>query len=84
MREAQMGDGAIEDSEDCECGLAASRIRPRPEGDLRYPMKLIATGAASCLDCHSPYDSQHVMRQFGWVSVFRKIAFALCSLKAAT
>src|SRR5712692_1249745 len=24
------------------------------------------------------------MGQFGWVSVFRKIAFALCSLKAAT
>src|SRR6202023_1225830 len=24
------------------------------------------------------------MSQFGWVSVFRKIAFALCSLKAAT
>jgi hypothetical protein len=23
------------------------------------------------------------MGQFGWVSVFRKIAFALCSLKAA-
>jgi hypothetical protein len=24
------------------------------------------------------------MGQFGWLSVFRKIAFAFCSLKAAT
>jgi hypothetical protein len=59
-------------------------FRPRTECDLRAAMKLIATGTASRLDCHSAHDSHHVMGQFGWVSVFRKIAFALCSLKAAT
>ena len=59
-------------------------FRPRTECDLRDAMKLIATGAAGCLDCHSAHDSHHVMGQFGWVSVFRKIAFPLCSLKAAT
>ena len=58
--------------------------RPRTECDLRDAMKLIASGAASCLHCHSAHDSRHGMGQFGWVSVFRKIAFALCSLKAAT
>jgi hypothetical protein len=36
------------------------------------------------LNCHSAHDSHYVVGQFGWVSVFRKIAFALCALKAAT
>ena len=59
-------------------------FRPCSECDLRDAMKLIATGPASCLDCHSADDRHHVMSQFGWGSGFRKIAFALCSLKAAT
>src|SRR5437660_191159 len=59
-------------------------FRPRTQCDLRDATKLIATGAASCLDCHSAHDSHHIMGQFGWVSIFRKIAFALCSLKAMT
>src|SRR5205823_9233380 len=59
-------------------------FRPRTQCDLRDATKLIATGAASCLDCHSAHDSHHVTGQFGWVSTLRKIAFAFCSLKAAT
>jgi hypothetical protein len=45
---------------------------------------LIATGAVSSLDRHSSQHSHHVTGQFGWVGVWRKITFPLCSLKAAT
>jgi hypothetical protein len=36
----------------------------------------MATGVARRLDCHSAHYSHRVVGEFGWVSVFRKIAFA--------
>jgi hypothetical protein len=43
---------------------------------------LIGTGAVGSLDRHSLQHSHHVTGQFGWISVFREIAFPLCALKA--
>jgi len=45
---------------------------------------LILIGSIGSLDGHSVQHSHHVVGQFGWVSVFRKIVFPFCSLKAAT
>jgi hypothetical protein len=45
---------------------------------------LIATGAVGSLDRHSLQHRHHVTSQFGWISVFREIAFSFCSLKATT
>jgi hypothetical protein len=59
-------------------------FRPRAQCNLRDATKLILIGPIGSLDGHSVQHSHHVMGQFGWVSVFRKIAFAPCSLKAAT
>jgi hypothetical protein len=45
---------------------------------------LIGTGAVGPLDRHSLQHGHHVTSQFGWISIFRKITFPLCALKAAT
>jgi hypothetical protein len=45
---------------------------------------LILIGSIGSLDGHSMQHRHHVMGQFGWVGVWRKITFPFCSLKAAT
>jgi hypothetical protein len=45
---------------------------------------LIATRAVGSLDRHSLQHGHHVTSQFGWIRVFRKIAFPLCALKSTT
>ena len=59
-------------------------LRPRAQRHLRDSTLLIATGAASSLHGHSLQDSHHVTGQVGWVSVSRKIAIPLRSLKSTT
>jgi len=45
---------------------------------------LIGPGAVGSLDRHPLQHGHHVTSQFGWISVFREIAFPLCALKATT